>query len=285
MTASTSVGVRSMIAPLRRAVLRTPATTGDFRAAGWPRDPDADQLLRQHVAFADALRGLGVEVEVLDASERAVDAVFAYDPVFVTGRGMIVLDQLKPARVGEPPALARDLAALGAPTIGALTGGAHADGGDLLWLDDHTLAMGRGYRTNAAAHEQLTRMLAEEDVATVSFDLPNAGGRDEVLHLMSVLSPVREDLAVVYEPFAPVPLLEALECRGVRWVAVSDDEYEQLGSNVLAVAPGNAVIFSGAPRVVADLRAEGVEVTVVDADQIALGTGGPTCLTRPLLRR
>jgi N-dimethylarginine dimethylaminohydrolase len=81
-----------------------------------------------------------------------------------------------------------------------------------------------------------------------------------------------------------VALLEALEQRGVEWIAVSDDEYQQLGSNVLAVAPGRAVIFSGAPRVVADLRAHGVEVTVVDADQIALGTGGPTCLTRPLLR-
>src|SRR6185312_1562798 len=130
--------------------------------------------------------------------------------------------------------LAADLARLGVPTIGALNDGAHADGGDLLWLDQHTLAMGRGYRTNALAHQQLTRILAEEEVRTVSFDLPHAGGRDEVLHLMSVVSPVREDLAVVYEPLAPVPLLEALEERGMRWVAVSDHEYERLGSNVLA---------------------------------------------------
>lgn len=284
MTQSTSFGVRSMIAPLRRAALRTPATSGDFHGAGWPKDPDPELLLRQHADFADVLRGLGVEVDVLDPTEGAVDSVFAYDPVFVTGRGMIVLDQIKPARSEEPPVLAKALADLGVDTIGALDGDARADGGDLLWLDEHTLAMGRGYRTNVAAHQQLTRILADEDVTTVSFDMPHAGGRDEVLHLMSVLSPVREDLAVVYEPFAPVPLLEALEQRGVRWIAVSDDEYQQLGSNVLAVAPGRVVIFSGAPRVVADLRAQGVEVTVTDADQIALGTGGPTCLTRPLLR-
>lgn len=279
-----SFGVRSMIAPLRRAVLRVPATTGDFASAGWPKDPDPELLLRQHADFADALRGLGVDVEVLAATADAVDAVFAYDPVFITGRGVIVLNQLKPVRAGEPPTLAADLNRLGVETIGELTGDARADGGDLLWLDEDTLAMGRGYRTNVAAHEQLTKILAAENVATVSFDMPHGGGRDAVLHLMSVISPVREDLAVVYEPLAPVPLLEALEQRGMRWIAVSDDEYERLGSNVLAVAPGQAVIFSGAPQVVADLEAAGVSVTVVDADQIALGTGGPTCLTRPVHR-
>lgn len=279
-----SFGVRSMIAPLRRAVLRVPATTGDFASAGWPKDPDPELMLRQHADFAAALRGLGVEVEVLPATPDAVDAVFAYDPVFITGRGLIVLNQLKPARAGEPPVLAADLNRLGVQTIGELTGDARADGGDMMWLDERTLGLGRGYRTNVAAHEQLTRILAAEDVRTVSFDMPHGGGRDAVLHLMSVVSPVRPDLAVVYEPLAPVPLLEDLERRGMRWIAVSDEEYERLGSNVLAVAPGQAVIFSGAPQVVADLEAAGVTVTVVDADQLALGTGGPTCLTRPVLR-
>lgn len=285
MTESTAVGVRSMIAPLHRVVLRVPSTTGDFAGAGWPETPDADALLRQHREFADALRGLGVDdVVVLDPTPGAVDATFTYDPVFVTGRGLIELDQLKPARAGEPPVLADDLARLGAGRVGALTGGAHADGGDLLWLDEQTVALGRGYRTNPEAHRQLTRLLAEEDVRTVSFDMPHAGGRDEVLHLMSVVSLVREDLAVVYEPFSPVALLEALDDRGIEWVAVSDEEYLRLGSNVLAVEPGRVVIFDGAPRVTADLAALGVDVTVVSADQIALGTGGPTCLTRPLLR-
>jgi N-dimethylarginine dimethylaminohydrolase len=284
MTGPNAFGVRSMIAPLRRVVLRAPATSGDFATAGWSRDPDAELIRRQHDDFAAALRGLGVQVDVLGASDGAVDAVFTYDPVFVTGRGMITLNQIKPARVAEPATLAGDLGGLGIEDVGALTGNAHADGGDLMWLDEDTLALGRGYRTNAAAHEQLTRMLAAEGVQTVSFDLPHAGGRDEVLHLMSVVSLVREDLAVVYEPLAPVPLLEALEQRGVRWIAVSDEEYELLGSNVLAVRPGQVVIFTGAPDVVAALRAAGVEVTVVEAGEIALGTGGPTCLTRPVLR-
>lgn len=277
-------GVRSMIATLHRAALRTPATTGDFAGSGWPRDPDPAALLAQHASYAETLRGLGVEVDLLEAIPDAVDATFAYDPVFVTGRGVIVLDQIKPVRAGEPPVLGRELEALGLPVIGSLTGTAHADGGDLMWLDESTLALGRGYRTNAEAHRQITELVAPEGIETVSFDLPHAGGRDEVLHLMSVVSLVREDFAVVYEPLSPVPLLEALEERGIGWVAVSDEEYDALGSNVLAVGPGRAVIFSGAPQVVAGMEAAGVEVTVVDADQIALGTGGPTCLTRPLHR-
>lgn len=277
-------GVRSMIATLHRAALRTPSTTGDFASAGWPKDPDPDLLLAQHAAYAEALRGLGVEVDVLEPMPGAVDATFAYDPVFVTGRGVIVLDQIKPARVGEPPVLGRELSELGLPVIGTLSGTAHADGGDLMWLDESTLALGRGYRTNAEAHRQITELVAPEGIETVSFDLPHAGGRDEVLHLMSVVSLVREDFAVVYEPLSPVPLLEALEERGIGWVAVSDEEYDALGSNVLAVGPGRAVIFSGAPAVVAGMEAAGVDVTVVHADQIALGTGGPTCLTRPLHR-
>ncbi|MFT3872349.1 MAG: arginine deiminase family protein [Nocardioides sp.] len=279
-----SYGVRSMTAPLRRAALRVPATTGDFASAGWPEDPDPGLLLAEHAAYTELLRGLGVEVELLEAMPTAVDATFAYDPVFVTGRGVIVLDQIKPVRTCEPPVLARELEALGLPIIGALSGGAHADGGDLMWLDEDTLALGRGYRTNTEAHRQLTEIMAAEGVHTVSFDLPHAGGRDEVLHLMSVVSLVNEHLAVVYEPLTPVPLMEALEERGIDRVPVSAEEYDLLGSNVLAVSPDHAVIFAGAPAVVAGLEEAGVEVTVVSADQIALGTGGPTCLTRPLHR-
>lgn len=142
-----------------------------------------------------------------------------------------------------------------------------------MWLDQQTLALGRGYRTNAEAHRLLAEILAAEGVRTVSFDLPHAGGRAEVLHLMSVVSLVAEDLAVVNERLTPVPLMEALEERGIARIAVSSADYDRLGSNVLAVRPRHAVIFSGVPRVVADLRAAGVEVTEVDADQIALGTG------------
>lgn len=170
------------------------------------------------------------------------------------------------------------------PEVGRLTGAARADGGDLYWLDETTLAAGRGYRTNAAAHAQLRELLADEGVDVVSFDMPHDQGPEECLHLMSVVSAVSDDLAVVYEPLAPVALLEALRDRGVDWVPVGPEEYAVLGSNLLALAPGHVVIFDGAPRVVADLTERGVRVEVLPGDQFVLGTGGPTCLTRPLLR-
>ena len=192
-----------------------------------------------------ALEEAGAEVEVLLPTEGLADSCFVYDPVFVTGRGMVVLRQAKPVRSAEPPLLATELAALGVPEVGRLTDDARADGGDLCWLDERTLAVGRGYRTNAAAHAQLRVLLAEEGVEVLSFDLPHDRGPGEVLHLMSLVSPVAERLAVVYEPLAPVALLEALAERGIRWVAVSGEEYAALGSNVLATGPGRVVMFDG----------------------------------------
>lgn len=276
--------VTSMTAPLRRVAVRGLPQHADFRDAGWHAVPDRSRAAAQHAAFVEALKAAGAQVDVLLPAEDLADSCFAYDPVFVTGRGMVVLRQAKPVRSAEPPLLASELAALGVPEVGRLTGDARADGGDLCWLDDHTLAAGRGYRTNAAAHAQLREILAGEGVDLLSFDLPHDRGPAEVLHLMSLVSPVAERLAVVYERLAPVALLEALAERGIRWVPVADEEYAALGTNVLATGPGRVVMFDGAPAVAAALRDQGVEVTVLAMSEFALGDGGPTCLTRPLLR-
>lgn len=282
---SETVGVRSMIAPLRRVAVRPLPGAADYASAGWLDTPDRAAAARQHAAFVAVLEASGVSVELLAEAPGLADSCFPYDPVFVTGRGMIVLQQEKPARRDEPSLLAAELSGLGVPEIGRLAGSARADGGDLFWLDEHTLLAGRGYRTNAAAHAQLRELLVAEGVELVAFDLPHDQGPGECLHLMSLISVVREDLAVVYEPLAPVALLELLGERGIRWLPVAPDEYAALGSNLLALAPGHVVGFAGAPRITAALRAEGIRVDVVEADQFRLGTGGPTCLTRPLLRR
>ncbi|MBA3365132.1 MAG: arginine deiminase, partial [Actinobacteria bacterium] len=152
-------GVRSMTAPLRRALLCSPAPTGDFAGAGW-REPDGEALRGEHEAFAELLCGLGVDVVVAPAPHGLVDACFAYDPVFVTGRGAVTLRMAKPARQQEPERLSAALEDLGVPTVARLAEPAVADGGDMFWLDDRTLAVGRSYRTNAAAHAQLASILA-----------------------------------------------------------------------------------------------------------------------------
>jgi N-dimethylarginine dimethylaminohydrolase len=276
-------GVRSMVAPLRRVLVVRPTTVGDFAAAGW-REPDGDLLRRQHDGFVALLDGLGVEVVLADAPEGLVDACFAYDPVFVTAAGAIELQMAKPARVDEPGFLAAEVEKAGVPVHARLTGEAHADGGDMLWLDDQTLAVGRGYRTNAEAHRQLREILAAEGAVVARADLPHHLGPAHVLHLMSVVSPVAEDLAVVFEPLAPVPLLDLLRERGYRTIACDPAEFDTQGCNILAVRPGVVVMADSAPVTRAALERAGVDVRGYAASEINKGDGGPTCLTRPLLR-
>jgi dimethylargininase len=284
MTASFGTfSVRSMIAPLRSVALRIPTTVGDFVAAGW-RPPDAVRLLAQHERLAELLAALGTGVVVLQPLDGMVDACFVFDPVLMTAAGAVVLRSAKAVRAGEPAALAADLEALGVPLAGRLEGDAVADCGDLVWLDERTLLAGRGYRTNAEAHRQLAAILEREGAVLERCDLPHDRGPAHVLHLMSVVSPVAEDLAVVFEPLAPVSLLEALRARSIRWIAVDPEEYATLGANVLAVRPGVVVLADGNPRTRRALEAKGCEVHVYEASELSKGDGGPTCLTRPLHR-
>jgi N-dimethylarginine dimethylaminohydrolase len=279
-----SFGVRSMSAPLRRVLLRRPATTGDFAAADW-RTPDPVLLGRQHDEFAALLGALGAQVELADPADGLVDAVYARDPALVTGRGAILFQMVKPVRRREPELLGTEFERAGVPVIGRLTGDAVADGGDFIWLDEHTLVVGRSYRTNEPAVAQLRVLLAEEGVTVVSVDLPHATGPDHVLHLMSFISPVADDLAVVYPPLAPVSLMQTLAGRGITVVPVDDEEYLSMGCNVLAVRPRVAVLVDGNPRTRAALEAHGCETHVYDGSEISVkGDGGPTCLTAPLWR-
>jgi N-dimethylarginine dimethylaminohydrolase len=190
----------------------------------------------------------------------------------------------KPARREDPAFLVAEVEKAGVPVVERLTGDATADGGDMCWLDETTLAVGRGYRTNAAAHAQLAEILGREGVTVERADLPHHLGAAHVMHLMSVVSPVAPDLAVVFEPLAPVPLLEMLAERGYRTVAADPAELDDQGCNVLAVRPGVAVMADTAPRTRTALEAAGVEVHTYAAAEINKGDGGPTCLTRPLLR-
>jgi dimethylargininase len=277
-------GVRSMSAPLRRVLLRSPALAGDFASADW-RTPDPAMLARQHEAFGQLLTDLGCDVEVVPALDGLVDATYARDPGLVIGSGAVLFKMVKPARAAEPTYLGTALQATGVPVVARLTGTARADGGDFIWLDERTVVIGRSYRTNAAALRQLTGIFAAEGTAVVSVDLPHHRGPGHVLHLMSLVSPVAEDLAVVYPPLAPVALMEMLAERGIRAVSVDAGEYETMGCNVLAVRPRQVVMVDGNPRTRAALKSAGCEVHEYAGSEISVkGDGGPTCLTAPIWR-
>jgi N-dimethylarginine dimethylaminohydrolase len=193
-----------------------------------------------------------------------------------------VLRPGKQLRRVEAPAAVTDLEAAGVPVIAVLEEPACAEGGDIVWLDEESLLVGRSYRTNGAGIEALEQALPGIDV--VALDLPHFRGADSVLHLMSVISMLDRDLALVYLPLAPVRLLELLAERGVRTIEVPEDEFDTLGPNVLALAPRVALAADGNPRTRRRMEGAGVDVTLYASAELGKGDGGPTCLTRPLLR-
>src|SRR5881398_1247479 len=205
----TRYGCQSQIASLRRVLVRAPRAEdcARWREFGWRAAPDPGRIAAEHEAFAAELSDFGAEVVFAEEPQPgALDAIYAYDPALVADTGAILLRPGKELRQGEPAALGRDLERAGVPVTARLEAPALAEGGDTLWLDERTLLVGIGYRTNDAGAKALARALPE--VAVLTFDLPHHYGPGEVLHLMSLISPLDTDLALVYLPLMPTRLVE-----------------------------------------------------------------------------
>jgi dimethylargininase len=283
-------GAQSMTAPLRRVVMRRP---GEALAAADPATwhyasaIDLEAARRAHDDFADALRAWDVEVLYHDEPlPEHADSVFVFDPALVTDRGSILLSMGKELRRGEEEPLGRTLQACGVPIHGRLVGAARCEGGDTMWLDHDTLAVGRGFRTNAEGVQQLRELLAQLGVAVLDYDLPYFTGPEACLHLLSLISPVDEDLAVAYPPLMPTAFWAELKRRGMRLLEVPEEEFlHTQATNVLCVAPRRVVMLAGSPVTQGLLEAEGCEVVTVPGEPLSLkAEGGPTCLTRPVWR-
>ncbi|MBM2821918.1 MAG: Arginine deiminase [Thermoleophilia bacterium] len=274
-----------MTGTLKRVLVRPPLLqdVAHWREYGWRAAPDHAAAAAEHEVLRERLEEAGVEVVVSRHDPGNPDAIYVYDPVLVGTAGAVLLRPGKEGRRGEPRAIAETLEKAGVPIAGELAAPSIAEGGDTVWLDDRTLLVGIGYRTNEAAVLALAKAFPGVDV--VSFDLPHWNGSGEVMHLMSFLSPLDDDLALVYTRLAPVRLLRLLAERSVVVVEVPDDEFESQGSNVLALGPRRALALDGNPETRRRMERAGVEVSVYRGDEISKkGDGGPTCLTRPLLR-
>jgi dimethylargininase len=285
MKAQTQFGCTSMVGTLERVLVRPPLSedAAGWREAGWRAEPDMAAAAREHEDFCLLLEEAGAEVVVSRHDAGNPDALYPYDPVLVGAEGAVLLRPGKVGRRGEPAALVRELERAGVPVAATVSEPAVAEGGDTLWLDDETLLVGIGYRTNAEALNELRR--AFQGVEVVPFDLPHWNGDGEVLHLLSFISPLDGDLALVYPRLAPVRLLRLLAERGIRVVEVPEDEFASQGPNVLALSPRCALALAGNPETRRRMERAGVDVVVYRGDEISRkGDGGPTCLTRPLLR-
>src|SRR5688572_12239022 len=278
-------GSQSMSGRLERVLVRPPLAedAGHWRGYGWRSAPDHAAAATEHELLCGILESAGAEVVVSRHDAGNPDAIYVYDPVLVGARGAVLLRPGKEGRRGEPAAIASSLAAADVPVAAELAGPVRAEGGDTVWLDERTLLVGIGYRTNEAAVPALADAFPGVDV--VAFDLPHWNGSGEVMHLMSFISPLDRDLALVYSRIAPVRLLELLAQRGIAVVEVPDEEFETQGPNVLALGPRQALALDGNPETRRRMERAGVEVAVYRGEEISKkGDGGPTCLTRPLLR-
>ena len=267
---------------MKRVLLRAPHpdATSSWQSLGWRSAPDAVELAREHELLCGQLEDAGVEVIRAQGDPGNLDSIYAFDPALLTSDGVFLLRPGKPARRQEPESLERCLD--GVTVVGRLAEPALAEGGDMFWLDEQTLVVGRSYRTNDAGIEALRNALPGVEV--LAFDLPHVRGAGEVLHLLSLISLLAHDLAVVYLPLMPARLVELLEARGVELVEVPDEEFETMGPNVLALAPRVGITVEGNPETRRRLERAGVEMAVYRGRELSKGDGGPTCLTFPLSR-
>jgi dimethylargininase len=282
-------GGQSMVAPLRRVLVRKPApaaTDDEFSRFGYPRAVDHDRTQIEHDAFRALLAESGAEVVTAGPDDAGMlDAIFAYDPSLMTDAGAVLLRPGKELRLAEVDFAERAYAELGIPVIGRIEAPGTVEGGDTLWLDERTLAIGRGYRTNSEGIRQLTALLAPHGIETMTVDLPHWRGPDECLHLMSFISPVADRLAVVYLALMSVPFVQELQQRRWTFIEVPDEEFETHGCNVLALAPMRVLVCDGSPITRGRLRAAGCDVLTYVGNELSHNrAGGPTCLTRPILR-
>ncbi|MEX2298304.1 MAG: arginine deiminase family protein [Dongiaceae bacterium] len=269
----------------REAFVNEARIDAEWQALNYTARPDLACAIDEFDRFAAILAGAGAAIDYLPAAPGlTIDSLYVRDAALETPKGLVLCNMGKPARQGEPAIHGTALGAAGVNVLGRIEPPGRIEGGDLVWFDAHTLAVARGYRTNDEGIHQLAALVGE-GIEIVIVPLPHYRGPSDVFHLMSILSPIDHDLALVYSPLMPVPFREWLIDRGIALVEVPDEEFDSMGCNVLAIAPRRCIMLEGNPETQRRLEATGTEVIAIPAREISeKGQGGPTCLTRPLMR-
>ena len=271
----------------REAFVSQAVIDAQWRALNFTAPPDFARALDEYDAFAGIIAGGGAKISFLLPRHECLnlDSIYTRDASVICAAGAIACSMGKPLRRGEPAVQEQELRSLGWPVAGRVAAPGLLEGGDLIWLDSRTLAVGQGLRTNAEGIRQLRALLGDSIDQLHVVPLPDWRGPQDVMHLMSLVSPVDSDLAVVYSKLLPRAFCSVLQEHGFRLVEVPEEEFESMGTNVLALAPRVCVMVKGNPRTREALEQAGAIVHEYDGGEICLkGGGGPTCLTRPLSR-
>ena len=270
----------------RDAFIDDATIASQWKALNYTAPLDLARAIDEHDRFIDILRSAGANVQLLPRDQATtLDSIYVRDASIVSQTGLILCSMGKAARTTEPAAQHRALQGGSIAIAGAITPPGRLEGGDLIWIDDQTVAVGRSYRTNLEGIRQL-RALVGARVEVIEVPLPHWHGPGDVMHLMSLISPLDRDLAVVYARLLPVPFREWLLERGMTLIEVPDGEFDTMGTNVLALGPRRGLMLAGNPRTRQALETSGCEVLEYEGSEISVkGAGGPTCLTRPIRRK
>ena len=257
-----------------------------WKALNYLGKPDIQKAFSEYEAFEQVFKDNGTEVLYLPEDTSVnMDSIYCRDAAIATSKGMIICNMGKEGRKNEPLAEQKAFEANGIPVLGVITAPGTIEGGDVAWLDEKTLAVGHTYRTNEEGIKQITALLKPLGVEVITVQMPHYRGPSDVFHLMSVLSPVDKNLAVVYSPLIPIVFRNELINRGFELVEVPEAEFDSMGCNVLALAPRVCLMVKGNPITKAGLEKAGCKVIEYEGAEISVkGGGGPTCLTRPINR-
>ena len=283
-----------MVDPIRRVLVKQPRDAYQSQSQVYEQSPllnyfgipDFDKAQAAHESLVSFLESTGAEVHYLPKdNSTSLDSVYTHDPCVVTNGGVVLCNMGKVSRLPESLAIAKYFESIGVPILGQIEAPGTLEGGDVIWIDERTVAIGEGYRSNAEGIRQIKKILGDLVEEVISVPLLHWTGPADCLHLMSNVSPIDHDLYLVYSRLLPVPFREYLLARDIELIEVPDEEYDSMACNVLAVAPRKVIMLEGNPVTKDRLEEKGVAVHTYDGLEISIkGAGGPTCLTRPFLR-
>ncbi len=284
-----------MVDPIKKILLKHPSNAflnqrninKQYLELNYLAAPNFSSAISDYEIFVDLLKSFDIEIHYLPKDKStSLDSIYTHDPCVVSNKGVVICNMGKKARQPETDSMKKFFHSIEVPILGKIQSPGTLEGGDVVWINEKTIAIGEGYRTNKEGIEQLKLLLSDQVETVITVSIPHWNGPDDCLHLMSNLSPIDHDLYLVYSRLLPVSFIKYLLDQNIELIDVPDDEYESMGCNVLAVAPRKVIMISGNPKTKQLLENKGVEIHTYDGSEISIkGAGGPTCLTRPFLRR
>ena len=290
-----NIGCNSMVDPLRRLIMKSPlyAWKDTYNVKKYWKDlyfsaePNFDKAVLQYNNLISIIKSFGIDILMLPNNDNtSLDSIYTHDAGIATSSGIIICNMGKKSRKSEPKALKDFLSDNNISVIGEIKYPGIIEGGDIIWINNRTIAVGEGYRTNKEGIRQLKEILGDEIDDLIRVPLPHWLGPESCLHLMSNVSPIDHNLYLIYPKLLPVKFIKYLKSLNIKLINVPDKEYESMACNVLSLAPKKCIMMSGNPITKKLLESNNVEVFTYDGSEISLkGAGGPTCLTRPIYRQ